>query len=938
MWSPVVNGLHIGQLVEIVESDISTGDGGNLGQLDRYDPDTDKFGVSMISTGEYVDVDIKNVLAAPQLSKPGEGGGEDSFDLVIGPQTQRGVLGEELAAALEEKGFCVIKVIQTEQDRNDACDALREADAEGKFGRLAEEVEEGYLGKGGRAKVMWLDPDSAGTLSDTGVGKNDDMLTSIAEVLQPYCEDCLTCPIAERTPALLCMSMTEDDEAEYENPVATNSVIEEFYSVWCRSVARLIHFMGPEKGWITLVRKDTAPVTEAQDVTVGASPNTIIVFREDTFEYTYEEPTEGESCWLQSFLLKPGAQFELSGDFEGNVDLLQDVAEGPPPPTQDVCTVCAFGIQAAGGMRDHHTEWIMYTAGTDAHLEMPLARFDYRPYYSEEVDFPQGTTYVKHFSVQEGIEMFDNKIFEVSNNESEAMDPMCRQTLEVGYLCMIKIGYTKKWCNTHPTHASVSVGCDKNEWLSMPNVPRSVATNNQLAIQANRFSYVFNLKGGSFVVDTACSSSLVAGHLGKMNMFEQRWDPIAFHLGFGTGLTLGVGSFIGSGAAHMLSPKGRCFTFNSTADGYNRGDGTAGMLLKVGENPDERYAWFRGSQIGQDGRSASLSAPNGPAQEKCTWGALREARMTPPESTVWECHGTGTSLGDPIEVGAVRKVQVKMARKEPLMIASSKSNIGHLEGSAAAAGMNKCIMIVIKANCAPNVHLKTLNPHLDHAAFDAFFCSEQNPYRYRRGHAQVSSFGVGGTNGHAIFYGENLSSVITDTTKQFLKRLAKLPPPIIFDGNNPADWEYNGVDYNAKPGDRYEVIIEKDNITGEETLRYEKQEEGDIIRPEYYSTSGNHNDWTDDRMMEGDVPDLFYQDVEMPDEGKLEFRLWVEGDADQAIGPETEGCTRRTSAIVGPEKGNTGFWKVVGEAGSFIRIEFLAPLKGPRSITWFKVE
>merc|ERR1719434_325130 len=116
-----------------------------------------------------------------------------------------------------------------------------------------------------------------------------------------------------------------------------------------------------------------------------------------------------------------------------------------------------------------------------------------------------------------------------------------------------------------------------------------------------------------------------------------------------------------------------------------------------------------------------MSAPNGPAQEKAIWGALREGGMTPPESTVWECHGTGTSLGDPIEVGAVRRVQIKMKRSEPLMIASSKSNFGHLEGSAAAIAMNKCVMVVMKITCAPTLHLKTLNPHLDHAAFDAVY-------------------------------------------------------------------------------------------------------------------------------------------------------------------------------------------------------------------------
>merc|ERR1712066_101616 len=147
-------------------------------------------------------------------------------------------------------------------------------------------------------------------------------------------------------------------------------------------------------------------------------------------------------------------------------------------------------------------------------------------------------------------------------------------------------------------------------------------------------------------------------------------------------------------------------------------------MLKAGDMPDERWAFLRGTQMGQDGRSASLSAPNGPAQEKCIWGAVREARMVPPESTVWECHGTGTSLGDPIEVGAVRKVQIRMQRLEPLMLTSNKTNIGHLEGGAAMGAICKCVLQCKHAKCLSTLHLRTLNPHLEHAAFDAIFQTE----------------------------------------------------------------------------------------------------------------------------------------------------------------------------------------------------------------------
>merc|ERR1712060_174147 len=154
----------------------------------------------------------------------------------------------------------------------------------------------------------------------------------------------------------------------------------------------------------------------------------------------------------------------------------------------------------------------------------------------------------------------------------------------------------------------------------------------------------------------------------------------------------------------MVSPQGRCFTFNASANGYLRGEGTSGMYLKYGAGVDEREAVFRSSQVGQDGRSASLTAPNGPAQEEMIARAVKEARMTPPESTVWECHGTGTSLGDPIEVGAVRKIQIKVQRPEPLMMSTSKSNIGHLEGGAAMAGMVKCIQQVMNCESLCSLH------------------------------------------------------------------------------------------------------------------------------------------------------------------------------------------------------------------------------------------
>eukprot|EP00747_Dinoflagellata_sp_TGD_P164522 gnl/TRDRNA2_/TRDRNA2_184576_c0_seq1.p1 gnl/TRDRNA2_/TRDRNA2_184576_c0~~gnl/TRDRNA2_/TRDRNA2_184576_c0_seq1.p1 ORF type:complete len:938 (+),score=185.40 gnl/TRDRNA2_/TRDRNA2_184576_c0_seq1:75-2888(+) len=932
-WSPVINGLHIGQLVEFGS--------GNLGQLIDYLPDEDKFNVADIDSGDVVSAATNDVKAATGLQKPGLGGDDKSFDIVIGPRTRRDVLAEEMSSSLHEKGFCVMKIIQSTAEVNKVFDRMKSKEADGAFSRLATEVEEGYLGKNGQAKVMWLDPDGPKSEETDLLTTNDENMTSLAQILQPYCLDALGQLVTERTAALVCMSMSEADEDDYENPVATESILADYYSTWARSVVKLIHFMGPGDGVSTLTKRSDSKLTDIQDeYKISASAGTLLLYREDCFDYMYDIDHAKEALWIQAFFMTQMPQWSLE-KFEDNPLLEQilqsGVGQGPPAPPSGPtnCAVMAMHEQAAGNMVECAKSWAAYTSGTDGHWEMPILRFEYLPYYNEESDNPQGWTYVKHFSFQEGIEMFDNKIFEISNSEASAMDPQCRQVLEVGCVCLFEIGLTKKKMDKNPMHASVSVGCDKAEWLNMDGVPTSVATNNQLAIGANRFNYVFNLKGGSYVCDTACSSSLIATHLGKVNMLNHRWDPLDFHLACGTNLTMTVWSFVGSCASHMLSPGGRCFTFNATANGYNRGDGTAAFLIMAGPHEDERICLLRGSQIGQDGRSASLSAPNGPAQEKCIWGAVREAQMTPPESTTWECHGTGTSLGDPIEVGAVKKVQIKMPRLEPLMISTSKSNLGHLEGSAAAIAMVKCILCVTKNTSAPTVHLKTLNPHLDHAAFDAIFTSEATKYMYPMGHCQVSSFGVGGTNGHAIMWGK-ISEAKVDLKSKFIRKVNESVPQITADGADPATWEVIGMpDPRSKPTDKYEVGIEAD---GQITWDKIDDDDADEPLPDFYSILGNFNDWSEERMAEGDVPGLFYQEVEVPSTGTLQFRFCVEGDRELSIGPAVARCGRRTAPMQGPAADVDTFWELQAAPLSAVRVEVLSAPGAPLSLSWIKLK
>merc|ERR1712187_19132 len=250
-----------------------------------------------------------------------------------------------------------------------------------------------------------------------------------------------------------------------------------------------------------------------------------------------------------------------------------------------------------------------------------------------------------------------------------------------------------------------------------------------------------------------------------------------------------------------------------------------------------------------------------------------------------------------------------------------------------------CVMVVIKITCAPTQHFKCLNPHLDHAAFDAIFISEHNPYKYKQGHCQVSSFGVGGTNGHAIFWGEGYTPPI-DVRKIFLNKMACGKGNILTDGSDASQWESKGLSFNPEPGEKYNVIYSKNPVTNEECLIYEKQEpEVDVEPIEFYSITGNHNDWGEDRMIEGDVPGVWWTDVEIPEEGELEFRFLAGGEANAAIGPEIT-TKKKTGPIKGPAADITARWVISGKEGDLVKIEFFAPadpkLSSLRTITWFK--
>merc|ERR1719362_585899 len=430
--------------------------------------------------------------------------------------------------------------------------------------------------------------------------------------------------------------------------------------------------------------------------------------------------------------------------------------------------------------------------------------------------------------------------------------------MEVSYMVLLEGGWDKRSLQRQSENIGHFVGIDKDDWmcmsaagmLNLSGAHGAAAAAN--AITSNRFSYSLNLKGASMTIDTACSSSLVCSHVSKLHLRFKDFEPMPASIVNGLNLMLFSGPFVGCCAAGMLSHEGRSFTFNATADGYARGElcGSACFKIKQYVNDGKVMACLAGSQANQDGRSASLTALNGPAQEKCIKAVLRECSLTPSDVDIFECHGTGTALGDPIEVGSFRKVMSATPRQDPLVITSSKSNIAHGEGGAGFAGFLKCVLQVSHCEGASNLHFRFINPHLDIAGFPCHILSEALALKGESAYAGVSSFGFGGTNAHAEAWGKNImtsrSSLFQDNTVKFQKKLAHAPPAeITMNGDDVKEWETTGLDPRAEPNSRWKISLDEDGV-----VEWER-DDGDDDAPDFgdeFFLRGTHTGWEPEAM------------------------------------------------------------------------------------------
>ena len=424
---------------------------------------------------------------------------------------------------------------------------------------------------------------------------------------------------------------------------------------------------------------------------------------------------------------------------------------------REAVAIVGMACRFPGGSDSPDAFWTMLRNGIDAITEVPPDRWDIDAYYDPDQDAP-GKMYTRHGGFIGGVDRFDATFFGISAREARSMDPQQRLLLETSWEALEHAGTAAD--RLRGSRTGVFVGLCTNDYGGLQlkrdasEMDAYFGTGNAPSVAAGRLSYVLGLQGPSLSIDTACSSSLVTVHLALQSLRRGECD---LALAGGVNLMLSPEITVNFSRARMLAADGRCKTFDAAADGYVRSEGCGMVVLKRYSDAladgDPIVAIIRGSAVNQDGRSSGLTVPNGPAQQAVVREALQDAGIAPSEVGYVEAHGTGTSLGDPIELQALRAV-LGEGRPPDRVVAmgSVKTNIGHLEAAAGVAGLIKTALALQHGEIPAHLHFTALNPQADMAGLPWTIPTSLTPWPagYSRRVAGVSSFGFSGTNAHIV--------------------------------------------------------------------------------------------------------------------------------------------------------------------------------------------
>ena len=360
------------------------------------------------------------------------------------------------------------------------------------------------------------------------------------------------------------------------------------------------------------------------------------------------------------------------------------------------------------------------------------------------------------------IDQFDDAFFRISPVEAELLDPQQRMMLETSWEALEDAGIDPESLRESRTGVYTGISNDEYRMLVVDSSKPAEAASCLYALSgtnlngaSGRVSFVLGLRGPAKAVDAACASSMVSVHDAVADLQQGKAD---LAIAGGVQAILNGRIYELRADAMMLSPDGQCKTFDAAANGYVRGEGCGVVVLKrlseAEADGDRIWAVIRGAAVNHGGASTGLTVPNTPALEEVIETALSDAGIPPSEVDYLEAHGTGTTVGDPIEINAVANVYGKgRSSDRPLLIGSVKTNVGHLESAAGVAGLIKAALVLKRGVIPKHLHFHNPNPSLDWDHLPLLVTSSMMdlPHRPDRPRlAGVNSFGISGTNAHIV--------------------------------------------------------------------------------------------------------------------------------------------------------------------------------------------
>lgn len=417
--------------------------------------------------------------------------------------------------------------------------------------------------------------------------------------------------------------------------------------------------------------------------------------------------------------------------------------------------IVGMGCRLPGGVQSPQAFWDLLANGVDAIAEVPADRWKIDDYYDPNPDAAL-KMYTRYGGFMDAVDQFDPQFFSISPREATSMDPQQRLLLEVAWEALENAAIVPD--QLAGSRTGVFIGATISDYGSRlaqaGKLDTYFSSGNVLNAIPGRLAYTLGLQGPCMAIDTACSSSLVAIHLACQSLRSGECEQA---IAGGVNVILAPENTVALSKARMMAPDGRCKTFDASADGFVRGEGCGVLVLKrlsvAQANGDPIWALVRGSAVNQDGASSGFTVPNRDAQEALIAEALSVAKIAPADVDYLEAHGTGTSLGDPIEVKAIAAVLGKNRPADnPVLLGSVKTNIGHLESAAGIAGVIKVALSLQQQQLPAHLHFHSPNPYIPWDKLPVKVNTAPTDWTpgERPRIAGVSSFGASGTNAHVV--------------------------------------------------------------------------------------------------------------------------------------------------------------------------------------------